>query len=140
MRVNHKLLLAAGAALAAALPGAVLAQDAAPGLAGLSGAQLRGEVQRRYADALQTTLDPGVVAADNTRFIWATQAKVQCGVAIGFFKSGYEDPVSIGKCDAAWVRMRGIVATPVYEAPPPPPPPPVPPPPPPPPMRVGERG
>jgi OOP family OmpA-OmpF porin len=120
MRVNHKLLLAAGTVLAAGLPGAVLAQDAAPSLAGLSGSQLRGEVQRRYDDALQMTLDPTVVGADNPRFIWATQAKVQCGVAIGFFKSGYTDPVSIAKCDDAWQRMR---APAVVIAPPPPPPP-----------------
>jgi OOP family OmpA-OmpF porin len=131
MRVNHKLLLTAGAVLAAGLPGAVLAQDIGP-----------AEVRSRYDEALQLTLDPTVIAADNTRYIWATQAKVQCGIAIGFFKSGYADPVSIGKCDAAWQRMRGIVATPVpvYEAPPPPPPPPVPPPPPPPPLQMGERG
>jgi OmpA-OmpF porin, OOP family len=113
MRVNHKLPLLVGAALAVGLPGTVMAQD---------GANLgRSEVESRYGDALRMTLDPAAVSADDTRFIWASQAKAQCGIAIGFFKSGYRDPVSIGKCDAAWQRMQA--PPPVVMAPPPPPPP-----------------
>jgi OmpA-OmpF porin, OOP family len=120
MRVNHKMPLVVGALLAAGLPSAALAQDDAVSLAGLSGSQLRGEVERRYDEALRLTLDPAVISANDTRFLWASQAKAQCGVAIGFFKSGTSDPVSIGKCDAAWQRL--MAPPPVVMAPAPPPP------------------
>jgi outer membrane protein OmpA-like peptidoglycan-associated protein len=108
MRVNHKLLLAA--ALGIALPGLALAQDGAGSLAGASLAQLRGEIGQRYADALALSQDPAVVSADNPRFLWATQAKVQCGIALGFLKSGTRDPISIGKCDDALRRARQLPA------------------------------
>jgi outer membrane protein OmpA-like peptidoglycan-associated protein len=52
------------------------------------------------------------------QFMWASQAKVQCGIAIGYLKSGFKDPVSIGKCVDAHARMQML--------PPPPPPPPLP--------------
>lgn len=120
MRVNHKWLLTAGALLAGALPACASAQDSAP-LVGMSVGDLRGEIGRRYDEALRMTLDPAVVAANDTRFIWASQAKAQCGIAIGFLKSGYRDPVSIGKCDAAWARMLAPPPVPVAFAPPPPP-------------------
>lgn len=111
MRVNHKLLSAAALACAglAALPGAALAQDGA-NLAGASLSQLRQEIGQRYADALALSQDPAIVAADNPRFLWASQAKVQCGIALGFLKSGTRDPISIGKCDDALRRARLLPA------------------------------
>ena len=127
MRVTHKIHLAAGVLAATilegvGLPGLALAQEPAPDLMGLSNSQLRGEIGRRYDQALAGTEDAGVVAADNTRFIWASQAKAQCGIAIGFLKSGHKDPVSIGKCDDAWRRMQAlptaVAATPVQPLPP----------------------
>jgi len=118
MRVNHKLPVLAGAVLIAGLPVAALAQEGVSDPASLS----RGEVQSRYEDALRVTLEPGAVAANDTRFVWASQAKAQCGIAIGFFKSGHRDPVSIGKCDAAWQRMQApvpVAVAPMPAAPPP---------------------
>lgn len=119
MRVNHKLLLAVGAAVSA-LPTGAWAQGA--DLMGLDTGQLREEIGHRYNDALTLTQDQTVVAADNTRFIWASQAKAQCGIALGFLKSGHKDPVSIGKCDDAWRRMQGQPAPVAVAAPPAPPP------------------
>lgn len=112
MRINHKILPGAAALawLAAALPVAAQAQDGGPDLAGASLSQLRGEIGQRYAEALALTQDPAVVSADNPRFLWATQAKVQCGIALGFLKSGTRDPISIGKCDDALRRARQIPA------------------------------
>lgn len=106
MRVNHKMYFAAGVLAIAGLPAGAFAQEAAGDLMSLSGSQLRDEIGRRYSDALALTQDQTVVAADNTRFIWASQAKAQCGIALGFLKSGHKDPVSIGKCDDAWRRMQ----------------------------------
>lgn len=126
MRVNHKMHLAAGALAVAllggiGLPTCALAQAPVPDLMGMSNSQLRGEIGRRYDDALAATQDAAIVSADNTRFVWASQAKAQCGIAIGFLKSGHKDPVSIGKCDDAWQRMQAVPAA-VVAAPVPPPP------------------
>lgn len=80
---------------------------------------LRGEISKRYEEALGLTNDNSILSADNPRYLWASQAKAQCGIALGFLKSGTKDPVSVGKCDDAYRRMQF--------APPPPPPPPAPP-------------
>ena len=127
MRVNHKIQLATGALAAAVLAGTSLpanAQEPAPDLMALDTSQLRGEIGRRYDDALAATRDPAIVATDNPRFLWASQAKAQCGIAIGFLKSGHKDPVSIGKCDDAWRRMQAavpaVMAAPAAPAPLPP--------------------
>lgn len=96
-----------GIALAsAAFPAIAAAQSTGNDLMAMSLGSLRGEIQSRYNAALALTQDAGVVSANNTRFIWASQAKAQCGVALGFLKSGTKDPVSIGKCDDAWRRMQ----------------------------------
>jgi outer membrane protein OmpA-like peptidoglycan-associated protein len=121
MRVNHKLRLAAGVLAITAIPVEALAQGTTADLMGLSTSQLRDEIGRRYTDALALTQDPAVVAADNPRFLWASQAKAQCGIALGFLKSGHKDPVSVGKCDDAWRRMQALPPV-VIAAPVPPPP------------------
>ena len=79
--------------------------------------ELRGEIGKRYDAGLTLTRDAAIVAADNPRFLWASQAKAQCGIALGFLKSGTKDPVSIEKCDDAYNRMQ-------LQPPPPAPPPP----------------
>lgn len=121
MRVNHKMQIAMGVFAIVSLPACAQAQSAAPDLMSLGVSELRGEIGRRYDDALALTQDQTVVAVDNTRFVWASQAKAQCGIALGFLKSGHKDPVSIGKCDDAWRRMQGQPAPVVAAAPPPPP-------------------
>ena len=108
------------AALAAASwPAGAAAQAAPDELMGLDRDSLRGEIGKRYDEALALTLDQGIVAADNPRFLWASQAKAQCGIALGFLKSGTKDPVSIGKCDDAYRRMQLQPPPPAPEAPPP---------------------
>jgi outer membrane protein OmpA-like peptidoglycan-associated protein len=77
-------------------------------------------LQSRYDEALGLTNDPSVSSADNNRFLWASQAKAQCGIALGFMKSGTKDPVSIGKCVDAAMRMRMIPQPQVVMAPAPP--------------------
>lgn len=115
LRTNIRLAL--GLALAgAALPTQAMAQGSGEDLMALDTGALRGEIQMRYDAALALTRDTGVVSADNPRFLWASQAKAQCGIALGFLKSSTRDPVSIGKCADAHRRMQLL---------PPPPPPPV---------------
>jgi len=108
---------------AVAWPALAAAQDGPPpaaapmDLMSLDKGTLRGEIGKRYDAALAATLDSAVYAVDNPRYLWASQAKAQCGIAIGFLKSGYKDPVSIGKCDDAYVRMQMVPAPPPPPAP-----------------------
>src|SRR6185312_9935635 len=90
----------------------------------LSKDDMRKEVDKRYSEALAKTLAPEVVKADSNVFTWASEAKVACGIAIGFLKDSQVDSDSVNKCDLAY----GLMNAP--PPPPPPPPPPLPPPPP----------
>ena len=110
------------AALAAAIPATAWAQQGdADALLALDKSSLRAEIQQRYDAALAVSLDPSVVAANDNRYMWANEAKVQCGIALGFLKSSTVDEVSIRKCVLA-SNMMTIVPVPVVAAPPPPPP------------------
>lgn len=108
MHVNL-IRLALGTALAAALWPSLAAAQAGSGeeLMAMDRGSLRGEIKSRYDAALGLTQDAAVIAASDTRFLWASQAKAQCGIALGFLKSGTKDPVSIGKCAEAALRMQG---------------------------------
>ncbi len=115
LKSNIRLVL--GLALAsAAWPSQVMAQGASNDLMSLGTGALRGEIQMRYDAALGLTRETGVVSADNPRFLWASQAKAQCGIALGFLKSNTRDPISIRKCADAYQRMQ-------IQPPPPSPPP-----------------
>jgi hypothetical protein len=67
-------------------------------LMALPAGQLRREIQTRFDRALGFSRDPAVVAADSAAYLWAVEAKVQCGIALGYLKSGFKDPISVGKC------------------------------------------
>ncbi len=85
---------------------------------------LKGEIQMRFDAALAATHDSSVVSADDSRHIWASEAKAQCGIALGYLKSSTKDPVSIGKCARAYALMNdGTRRNPVspWDAPAPPP-------------------
>lgn len=99
---------------AIAFPGVAMAQDSA--LMSLGKAELRGEIESRYQNALAATLSEAVLESTDSQYYWASETKVQCGIAIGFLKSGTKDPDSIGKCEKFALRM--------VESPPPLPPPP----------------
>lgn len=107
-------------ALAAACwPGLAMAQTgSAEDLLALDREDLHAEIETRYDAALALTLDQSVVSADSNHFMWASQAKAQCGIALGFLKSGTKDPVSVGKCVDAHARMQTQRVT--YVPPPPP--------------------
>ena len=108
--LNDRTVGAMGLALILTLwPGMAAAQAASSdGLMALDKGSLRSEIGKRYDAALTLTRDPAVISADNPRYLWASQAKAQCGIALGFLKSGTRDPVSIGKCDDAFNRMQQL--------------------------------
>jgi outer membrane protein OmpA-like peptidoglycan-associated protein len=115
-------LLAAAAALFAvgAASGANAQLARSPILGRGSPGAMRGEVEQRYNAALAMTRSPEVVRANDVRFTWASEAKVACGIAIGFLKTGTVDEDSINKCDYYSMRMQQppgeIMAPPVLAA------------------------
>lgn len=88
------------------------AQSAGEELLQFNGSQLRGELQTRYDAALAATNDSAVVSADDPRYIWASEAKAQCAIAIGFMKSSTKDETSIRKCGDAYARFTQTAAAP----------------------------
>lgn len=92
--------------------------DAGANLMSLDIGSLKGEIGNRYDAALALTRDASIVSADNSRFMWASQAKAQCGIALGFLKSRTKDPVSIGKCVDAHLRMQDVPVPPPIMPPP----------------------
>lgn len=105
MTGNWKGPLAAFALAGCLVPVAASAQDQQSDLMSLGKGELKSEIRTRYDAALAQTGDASVVSADTPAYMWASQAKAQCGIAMGFLKSGTKDPVSIGKCDEAYRRM-----------------------------------
>ena len=95
-----------------ALSAPAFAQSDGEELLQLGGSQLRGELQTRYDAALTATNDTTVVSADDPRYIWASEAKVQCAIAIGFMKSSTRDETSIRKCGDAYARFTNTVQAP----------------------------
>jgi outer membrane protein OmpA-like peptidoglycan-associated protein len=106
---THLRLPVLATCLVAAVPGTAWAQEGE-----------EAQIQQRYDAALAATVDPAIVRANDTRYTWASEAKVQCGIALGYFKSGTRDEPSISKCNTASEMMSRRAAPP---APPPPAPP-----------------
>ncbi len=107
------------AALALAQPGGAMAQELADRPIG----ELRTEVGSRYDAALAMSVDPSVAAADTGSYAWASEAKIQCGIALGFLKSNSKDAESLRRCDFAYGMMTRQPAPPAEAALVPPPPP-----------------
>lgn len=117
--MNHlKWAVGAGLLLACAA-GTAQAQGYTGGgrspLLDLPRAQLRAEVESRYGAAVQLTQAREIVAANDSRFLWASEAKVACGIAIGHLKAREVDEDSVNKCDEFSRRM---MMTPQPYAPP----------------------
>jgi outer membrane protein OmpA-like peptidoglycan-associated protein len=115
----------AGVALGALLVGAwssAASAQADQSLDSLDMGGLRGALQQRYDAALAETTDAAIVNANDPRYLWASEAKAQCGIALGFTKSSTRDATSIHKCAIAADMMTRVPA-PRAPLPPPPPPP-----------------
>lgn len=121
---KNTTLIGALTIIGMAMPAALSAQDISSDLASSDIDSLRGAIQMRYDAALTATRDNGLISADDPRYLWASEAKVQCAIALGYLKSSTRDEPSISKCDYAYRQM---AVTPQPPAPPPPPAPPSPP-------------
>ncbi len=106
--MRFKKISATSAAMVVALAthqGAWAQSSDADALMAMDLGSLRSEIQMRFDAALAATHDVSVVSADDSRHIWASEAKAQCGIALGYLKSKTKDPVSIGKCARAYALM-----------------------------------
>lgn len=120
--MKKRTIIGAMALAASALsPSLAMAQQSGSAdleqLMALRSGQLKREITSRYDEALGKTRDATIIGADSERYMWASQAKVQCGIALGYLKSGTKDRVSIGKCADAYARMQGPAPAPAPVAP-----------------------
>lgn len=110
--------MAAGVAICASQP--VLAQV---DLTSMAVGELRPEVQRRYDEALAATTNPAVLASLGSSYMYASEAKVWCGIATGFLKNSIRDKESLVRCEKYHRLMtEPAPAAPLVAMPEPPPP------------------
>lgn len=108
--------------IGAAVPAPLLAQNLSADLATSDTGELRNALQMRYDAALAATRSDGVISANDPRYTWASEAKVQCAIALGYLKSSTRDEPSISKCDYAYGRMTVVSQVPRVVTPVTPPP------------------
>jgi OmpA-OmpF porin, OOP family len=109
----------AGTAIFAAYPAAAQEVD----LTAMEVRDLRPEVQRRYDEALAATTNPAVLTSLGSNYMYASEAKVWCGIATGFLKNSIRDKESLTRCEKYHRLMNGPApAAPVVAMPEPPPP------------------
>lgn len=118
------LLLVSSFVFGATMSPAFAQSPAASDLMTMDGNALVGELTRRHEAGLSASIDTSLIAANDPRYLWALETKVQCAIAIGFMKSSTKDAVSINKCARAYDLMNRSPAMPRPVAPLPPPAPP----------------
>ncbi|WP_340589141.1 OmpA family protein [Erythrobacter alti] len=117
-------MLGIGAAVVgvAGLPASALAQDNSS-LSGLGDSALVDALTMRYEAGLAASLDDNYISANDPRYLWALETKVQCAIALGFMESSTRDATSIGNCANAYDRMSDVPLAPAVTVIPPPQPP-----------------
>ena len=110
--------LMAGTAVSVAFPAAAQILD----LASMEVRDLRPEVERRYDEALAATTNPAVLASLGSNFMYASEAKVWCGIATGFLKNAIRDNQSLTRCEKYHRLMTAPVPEPAVAMPVPQPP------------------
>jgi OmpA-OmpF porin, OOP family len=113
-------VMATGAAICVAQPA-----SAQVDLTAMRVGELRPEVRQRYDEALAATTNPAVLTSLGSNYMYASEAKVWCGIAHGFLKNSIRDKESLVRCEKYHRLMKGPApAAPVVAMPEPPPPPP----------------
>ena len=113
--------LVVGTAICVAFPASAQMVD----LTSMEVRDLRPEVSRRYDEALAATTNPAVLASLGSNYMYASEAKVWCGIATGFLKNSIRDKESLTRCEKYHRLMTAPApAAPVIAMPEPPAPPP----------------
>jgi hypothetical protein len=74
-------------------------------LTSTSDGALRVEVTRLMDEAVSVADSPEWLSSPRPVFLWASEAKVACGKAYGYLRSGYQDPEYLYKCECFHARM-----------------------------------
>ncbi len=98
-------LLSIGVSLIAAVSWSQSASAQEAGLENMEVGQLKPEVQRRYDEALAATQSPELLSSTDSRFMWASEAKAWCGIALGFLKTATRDAESLSRCERFHAMM-----------------------------------
>ncbi|TVV72438.1 hypothetical protein [Sphingomonas solaris] len=102
-------MTAAALAASALLAGGASARDIkapAPVAAETTDARtLRTEIEWRLAAAIAASKMAEIQRAEDSRFLWANEAKAACGIADGFLKSNTIEPDSVGRCYAFTAQL-----------------------------------
>lgn len=101
--------LVAGTAICAAVPASAQMVD----LTTMEVGDLRPEVSRRYDEALAATTNPAVLASLGSNYMYASEAKVWCGIATGFLKNSIRDKESLTRCE----KYHRLMTAPAPQAP-----------------------
>ena len=109
--------LVAGTSLCASFPACAQMVD----LTSMEVRDLRSEVSRRYDEALAATTNPEVLGSLGSNYMYASEAKVWCGISTGFLKNSIRDKESLTRCERYHRLM--TAPAPVVAMPEPPPPP-----------------
>jgi hypothetical protein len=63
-------------------------------------------VSERYAVAVQVSETQELIYSARPTFLWASEAKVACGMAIGYFSTREVNEEAISKCGCFFARMQ----------------------------------
>jgi hypothetical protein len=74
-------------------------------------AQMKQAVDERYSRSVQVSEMTPTIYNTSPRFVWASEAKVACGMAIGFFGGGEINDEMVSKCDCFYGRMVAYTAS-----------------------------
>lgn len=66
---------------------------------------LKTEVVRLMDEAVAAAKSEQWVHSSRPVFVWASEAKVACGMAYGYLKSNYRDEDTLNKCECFHDRM-----------------------------------
>jgi hypothetical protein len=72
----------------------------------LTFAVLQQTAQDHYSVSLEVSGSQSTIYSARPRFEWATEARIYCGMAVGYLASGEINDEAIGKCNCFYAQMR----------------------------------
>lgn len=71
-----------------------------------SAAEMRSAVDQRLSTAITVATAERTIVNTSPRFVWASEAKAYCGMAVGYFDGGEVNELAVTKCDCFYERMQ----------------------------------
>lgn len=71
-----------------------------------SAADMRAAVDQRLATAVAVATSERTIYNPSPRFVWASETKAYCGMAVGYFDGGEVNETTVTKCDCFYERMQ----------------------------------